>query len=107
MFTPIGFFAPAEAGQVGYGNPPSQDGNCVIFYDIGNPSSYPGSGTAITDLKGNADGTLYGSGWTYDSGEGEGVLDQSGKGSNARYVEIANPGFSGFTGTTFRSEERV
>lgn len=91
-------WAPAAAG---YGTPPSQDSNCVIFYDIGNASSYPGSGTTITDLKGNADGTLYGSGWTYDSGVSEGVLDQSGKGGSTRYVEIANPGFSGFTGTTF------
>lgn len=39
----------------------------VLHYDIGNASSYPGSGATVTDLKGNSNATLY-NGPTYSSG---------------------------------------
>jgi len=104
MFAPFAFkqevAAAAPAPEVGYGTPPSQNANCVIFYDIGNPASYPGSGTTVTDLKGNGNGTLTGNGWSYDGSVVLGVLDQAGKGTNNRYVSL-NPGFSAFTGTSF------
>ena len=30
----------------------------VLHYDIGNPASYPGSGTTVTDIQGNSNATL-------------------------------------------------
>ena len=79
MFTPIGFFASSIAG---YGTPPSQDASCIIHWDFGNPASYPGSGTTVTDLKGFRNGTLTGAGYTYDSSVVKGVLQSSNKSSN-------------------------
>lgn len=46
--------------------------NLVVHYDAGNTSSYPGTGTTVTDLQGNVNGTL--SGATYDSADGGSFL---------------------------------
>ena len=97
------YAAEAAAAAPGYGVPPSGDSDCFIFYDIGNPASYPGSGTTVTDLKGNANATLTGNGWSYDGGVSLGVIDQAGRGTNNRYWSVANPNFSGWTGTTFEA----
>ena len=53
-----GFYAPT-AGIAATG--------LVLQYDIGNPTSYPGSGATVTDLAGNSNATLY-NGPTYTSG---------------------------------------
>jgi hypothetical protein len=95
MFTPIGFFASSIAG---YGTPPSQDANCIIHWDFGNPASYPGSGTTVTDLKSFRNGTLTGAGYTYQSGVAQGVLQSSNKSSN---IDIASLGATAYTGGTF------
>lgn len=95
MYTPIGFFA---SSIVGYGTPPSQDANCIIAWDFGNPASYPGSGTTVTDLKGFRNGTLTGAGYTYDSSVVKGVLQSSNKSSN---IDIASLGATAYTGGTF------
>ncbi len=91
----------APTPEAGYGTPPSADSDCFIFYDAGNTASYPGSGTTVTDLKGNANATLTGDGWSYDGTVALGVIDQAGKGTNNRYMAVANPGFSAWTASTF------
>jgi hypothetical protein len=55
-----GFYAPRRAGEI------VTDG-LVLHYDIGNASSYPGSGGTVTDLVGNSNATLY-NGPTYNGG---------------------------------------
>ncbi len=66
-----------------WGTPPSQDGNCWMFWDASDVNCYPGTGTAITDLKGNSDGTINGSTWSYETEAGLGVLRNSApKGAN-------------------------
>lgn len=58
----------------------------VLYLDAGNTSSYPGSGTAWTDLSGNGNnGTLI-NGPTYDSGNGGSIVFD---GSND-YVSLPN-----------------
>lgn len=52
-------FNPQTAGFVSNG--------LVLHYDIGNPSSYPGSGNTVTDIAGNSNATLANSP-TYSSG---------------------------------------
>jgi len=63
FFTPFAFIKQAVAAA-----PSPVLTNLQLWYDVGNPSSYPGSGTAITDLSGNGfSGSLFG-GPAYTSG---------------------------------------
>ena len=75
MFTPVTYFAPS--GDVGWGAPPNGDADCWMFWDVANPDCYPGTGTAITDLKGNSNGTIVGSTWTTETQNGLNVLRNS------------------------------
>ena len=48
---------------------PSYPASLKLFIDAGNPASYPGSGTTVTDLIGNQNGTLVnGVGYSSDDG---------------------------------------
>lgn len=65
--------------------------NLKLFYDTGNPASYPGSGLNIFDLSGNGrTGTLQ-SGITYNAAEGGYLNITSGK-----YISILSP-FTSFS----------
>lgn len=86
---------------IGYGTPPSQDANCIIAWDFGNPASYPGSGTTVTDLKGLRNGTLSGTGYTYNSGIAKGVLQSSVKSSRINISSLAGSSAATLTGVTF------
>jgi len=85
MFTPTGFFT--TPAQVGWGTPPSQDANCWMFWDAANPECYSGTGTTVTDLKGNSDGTLIGANWSFETQSSLGVLRNNSKTNN--YVSSA------------------
>lgn len=86
---------------IGYGTPPSQDANCIIHWDFGNPASYPGTGTTVTDLKGLRNGTLSGTGYTYNSAIDKGVLQSSDKSSKININSLAGSAFATLTGVTF------
>lgn len=49
-----------------YNSDPASN-SLVLFYDLGDVASYPGSGATVTDLKGNSSATLYNSP-TFSSG---------------------------------------
>lgn len=59
-FTLRNFGASASGFGSGFTNPPAVliRSGLVLHYDIGNTSSYPGSGTTVTDLMGNSNATL-------------------------------------------------
>ena len=55
MFIPFGFFdSPASTSSIA-------TSGLILNYDISNTSSYPGSGTTVTDLTGSSNATLYNS----------------------------------------------
>ena len=54
-----GFYAPTLVGPI--------DEGLVLYYDIGNAASYPGSGATVTDLKSNSNASLLNSP-SYSSG---------------------------------------
>ena len=56
LFKPVVFYKPKVI--VGGGTPPLVTTNLISHWDFGNPSCYPGSGTAVTDLKGYRNGTF-------------------------------------------------
>ena len=66
------------------GTPAQRTSNLVIHYDAGNPSSYPGSGTTVTDLQGNVNGTLSGVG--YDATDGGAFTF----GADGDYINLGN-----------------
>lgn len=81
-----------------WGTPPSQDANCWMFWDASDTNCYPGTGTAITDLKGNSNGTIVGSDWTFETQNDLGVLRNSQKGNN----HVTTEAYSGVnTANTF------
>ena len=61
--------------------------NLVLSLDAGNPKSYPGSGTAWTDLSGNSNTGTLTNGPTYSSADG-GYLNFDGTND---YVDVSGP----------------
>jgi hypothetical protein len=64
-----------------YGGPEIADSSLVVFLDAGNVKSYPGSGTAWTDISGNGNNGTLTNGPTYSANNGgyivfDGVNDQ-------------------------------
>ena len=67
--------------------------NLEVYFDISNSSSYPGSGTAITDLSGNSnDGTLSGD-WSYSSSD-SGTIVMGGTNSLVSVTQSSSINFS-------------
>jgi hypothetical protein len=65
----------------------------TLYFDIGDPDSYPGSGTTITDLSGNGNnGTLSGD-WSYSSSDG-GTIVMGGTNSLALVTQNSSINFS-------------
>jgi hypothetical protein len=76
--------------RFGYTSPFTQDG-LVVYFDVANPSSYPGSGTKIYDISGNGhDGTLV-NGVAYSSNNG-GILVFDGVDD---FIDVPGPNLAG------------
>jgi len=73
-----------SSGNLIVGTPTQRTSNLVVHYDAGNSSSYPGSGTTVTDLQGNFNGTLSGVG--YDAAEGGAFTF----GADGDYINLGN-----------------
>lgn len=91
----------AAPAAPGYGTPTYNTG-IQAYWNFGDGTSWAGSGTTVTDTEGNVDGTIIGSGWSYNSGAALGAIKKSAT-KSGQYISADSSFFVGnsFNDTTF------